>query len=162
MFDTVSGARPWLMSLCVAVSIGCGVAPIADPDLDAAALDSQRAEGTVGPIVLVAQPYDTSVVQPDVIIKILFSASMDTAATTAAFLVADKMNNRVAGRLSWDVRGAVLAFRPNDLLPVGAYQVAVDETATDEDGVPIAEPYLISFVVTDAPAESKVPDGASP
>jgi YVTN family beta-propeller protein len=74
-------------------------------------------------------------------IVVAFSEPMDTASARAAFA----MNPAVAGSFSWSGM-AVMKFKPSQILAVKrTYQVTINSTARDRNGVLMAAPFNATF-----------------
>lgn len=74
-------------------------------------------------------------------IMVTFSEPMDTASARAAF----SMNPAVAGSFSWSGMTA-LKFKPTQILAVKrTYQVTINNTARDRNGIPMTAPFNSTF-----------------
>jgi hypothetical protein len=159
MLDSIAaGARPLLVVSTAIVFVACGVAPTEDPTAQPTELDAGTHAETAelpddddavnfAPLVLFAQPSEAAEVRPDVVIKLMFNEPMDILSTTAAIAVSTKMGDTVSGHFAWDIGGVVVAFRPDEVLEPGGYQVVVDQSAEDAEGLALAETFYASFLV---------------
>lgn len=95
-------------------------------------------------------------------VEIWFSQPMQIAATEEAFVLHDvTAGAAVAGELSWNERGSVLAFTPASALAAGhRFEVRLSDAARDEDGNPVTA--SASFTTLPLPEPAVAPEVEQP
>ena len=122
-----------------------------------AVADTPATEEAYTPEVVLAVPASAATARPDVVVKLLFSMSMDTETAAAAFSVTGGDGELVSGSLAWDVSAMVSAFRPDEPLAEGPYQLRVDRSACNVEGVELAESFATSFTVHQPSSQNDKP-----
>ncbi|NJN99853.1 MAG: alpha-2-macroglobulin, partial [Anaerolineales bacterium] len=107
------------------------------------------ATDTVSPIIVQRFPRRGEELQPDGSIELTFDRAMDQAATAGAFTlqVAAAPPQKVDGQITWpDPQGRTMRFTPGQPLDrATVYDAILTQSATAEDGAPLAEPFTFRF-----------------
>ncbi len=105
------------------------------------------APDTVSPIVVQRFPRRGEAFPPDGKIELVFDRAMDQTATAAAFTLqtAADQPQSIAGSVAWpDER--TMEFVPDQALDrATTYDLLLTQTATADDGAPLAEPFTFRF-----------------
>ncbi len=98
------------------------------------------------PMVIQRAPSRGEELSPDGVIELLFDRSMAQAVTGKAFsLQVAASKAEVKGQVAWP-DGRTMRFKPNQPLERATfYDAILSQKATDNEGVPLAEPFIFRF-----------------